>query len=224
MPRPKLNLQGKKFNMLEVLSLAFMKRSSYWNCRCDCGNEKIIKGSKIINEEIKSCGCLLYTHNLSHGHSKRNFKNKSTKTYSVWLSMRGRCFNESLSEYKYYGGRGIKVCKRWEKFENFLEDMGERPEGLSIDRIDNNLGYSKENCRWANSKTQSRNRRGKENSASKVKGVVPFGNKWRARITLNKKLTCLGIFATKKEAAVAYNKSAKKNWGHDAYVNRTDSL
>lgn len=94
--------------------------------------------------------------NLKHGHAKTG---KETKTHRTWKAMKRRCININDKKYKDYGGRGITVCERWLKFENFLEDMEECPPGLSLDRIDNSLGYYKENCRWSTQKEQTRNTR-----------------------------------------------------------------
>lgn len=87
-----------------------------------------------------------------------------TRTYKSWSSMKERCFNKNHKNYRYYGGRGITVCDRWKTFSNFYEDMGERPEETSIDRIDPNLGYFKENCQWATRSQQNKNKRRKRNS------------------------------------------------------------
>lgn len=96
-------------------------------------------------------------YNYKHGHGSHKLGRSST--YILWQGMKTRCSNPNASNYKYYGGRGIKVCERWEKFENFLEDMGERPEELTLDRIDNNGDYEPSNCRWATSYEQYHNKK-----------------------------------------------------------------
>jgi len=126
-------------------------------CKCNCGKETIVRGSDLKSEKTKSCGCFLKKGGrLTHGHSKIG---KVSKVYMVWCDIKKRCNNKNNKDYKYYGGRGIKVCKRWSKFENFLRDMGEVPSGLTLDRINNDLGYFKKNCRWATRKEQANNQR-----------------------------------------------------------------
>lgn len=145
---------GQKFNKLEILKQVEQSKcgKSQWLCRCDCGNEKIIRGDHLKSGHTKSCGCLA----SKHGHYKNGEK---AKIYQVWLNMIDRCTNPSNNYYNDYGGRGIIVCEEWRKFSNFSEDMCEVPAGLQIDRIDNDKGYYKSNCRWATTKQQSRNRR-----------------------------------------------------------------
>jgi hypothetical protein len=157
-----IDLTGKKFGRLLVLKRV---ENDKWNhtqylCLCNCGNEKIIKGGCLKSGVIVSCGCFhneitkkLFT---IHGHNR---KNKRSRTYSSWNSMIQRCTNAKCKEYKNYGGRKIKICKRWLKFENFLEDVGERPKGLTLDRIDNNDDYKPNNWKWSNKKEQNRNKR-----------------------------------------------------------------
>lgn len=123
-------------------------------CRCDCGREKVLRLSHVISGHSKSCGCLAGDiMRKTHGMTE-------SRTFVSWISMLNRCHNENTPAFKKYGARGITVCARWrESFENFLADMGERPEETSLDRIDNERGYEPDNCRWATRLQQGRNRR-----------------------------------------------------------------
>jgi len=153
-----IDLVGQKFGRLLVLRFANRDkwRTSRWLCRCSCGIEKIVRGTDLTSGHTKSCGCVQKEVITKHGHRA---KGKESKIYAIWQGMIQRCTNPKNIAYCNYGGRGIKVCKRWMKFINFLKDMGEKPIGYQIDRIDNNKGYSKSNCRWVTAKTNCRNKR-----------------------------------------------------------------
>lgn len=135
-----------------------------WLCSCVCGGLTNVRSSTLRDGRSKSCGCLILDqcrnrpNRLKHGH---NAVGKRSRTYSCWGDMIKRCTNPKAGNYVYYGGRGIKVCDRWRSFENFLADMGECPNGLSIDRIDNDGNYELSNCHWATALEQARNKRRK---------------------------------------------------------------
>ena len=150
------NLIGKRFGKLTVHSFSHIKHfpsgqhQGVWNCTCDCGCTTQVTRSALVSRNTKSCGCGKYrtTHGLSN-----------TPTYQAWADMWGRCTNQNHRSWRHYGGRGILVCDHWVKFENFVADVGIRPDGLTLERVNNELGYFPGNVIWATMAVQLSNKR-----------------------------------------------------------------
>jgi hypothetical protein len=167
-----VDMVGQRFGRLVVLEFAGIgfHRQANWRAKCDCGNVAEYRGYALRSGKTQSCGCkqrdVLLKRNLKHGASVRS---ERTPEYETWYNMKRRCSYEGNSQYKDYGGRGIKVCAEWENdFAQFLSDMGSKPsKEMTIERLDNNLGYSPSNCVWA---TRSTNCRNKRNNRSVVRG------------------------------------------------------
>lgn len=203
-----INLTGQRFGRLVVLcrdtvEIGKTKTKSGqfgWQCKCDCGNLCVIRSGELRYGSTKSCGCLRKELNLKHGHTTHNSK---SKTNSVWNAMVQRCTNPRHSSYHRYGGRGITVYAPWMDFINFLKDMGEAPEGLTLERVDNDGPYAPWNCCWATWEQQNKN---KHRRALKPRinglphGVNKHGRKFTAAVTIKRKRHYLGVFTSVKDA------------------------
>ncbi len=155
------NLSGLKFGRLTVISFLRIdpNRGATWDCVCDCGNHVEANRDSLVSGRRKSCYCLRSEHGRWRGKSNIRHGLTNSRTYASWHQMRIRCSAKKGIHFKNYRERGIRICARWNVFENFLADMGERPAGKTLDRINNNGNYEPSNCRWATPTEQERNTR-----------------------------------------------------------------
>lgn len=180
----RIEMTGKRFGRLKVLSETGSDKwnTVCWLCLCACGQKVIVTGTHLRSGNTKSCGCLqkerISAVKTIHGQT-------GSRTYKSWTEMRVRCNNPNSKIYKYYGGRGIIICNRWNEFKNFFADMGERPENLSIERINNNKGYSPDNCKWGTRKEQARNSR--HNHVITYQGKTQCMSAWAEELGINYK-------------------------------------
>lgn len=180
------DITGLKFGKLRVIKFSGHNKhgQALWEVICECGNTRLIDGSVLRRGDRKSCGCFRATSTsermTTHGQS-------GTREYRAWAKLKSRCTNKNASGYDRYGGRGIRVCKRWRtSFQNFFDDMGKCPSGKSIERVKNHLGYYPGNCRWATPVEQSNNRR--SNRYIVFRGQTKTLAEWCRFVSLNYKM------------------------------------
>ena len=205
----KKDLIGMRFGKLVVLSDSGQRGKGgnvKWTCRCDCGKTTIVTGNNLKSKSILSCGC-----HRSDRMTKRNSKHlmAHSLTYYVWDGIKKRCTNPKSPNFHLYGGRVINVCDRWlNSFDNFLADMGEKPPGMSIDRIDVNGDYQPSNCRWATAKEQCNNKR--SNTLITYNGETKTLSQWSEILGINYMTLWGRITKSKKSIEEAFNTPIRK--------------
>lgn len=213
----KLDLSGQKFGRLLCIDSFSEIRPNgnkrvRWNCICECGAGLAVFTGDLRGGHTKSCGCLLEDSRVENATTHGM---KGTKEYAAWQSCKSRCFNPNYVSYEDYGGRGIKVCEDWEdSFQNFYKDMGDKPTPKhTLERLDVNGDYCKENCVWATYTEQSLNRRTRKDSKSGRTGVCwnAQARKWQSHISVEGKLIRL-VYTDCLELAIFCREEAEMHY------------
>jgi len=180
------DITGITFGMLTAIAPVGKSKDStiMWLCNCECGGTATVRSYALRNGATRSCGCLQVKHIVRLGKNNKRHGMAGNTTYKSWQHMKERCHKPNTTDYHRYGGRGITVCKRWlESFDNFLQDMGVKPEGLTIDRIDNDGNYTPENCRWATLRQQANNTRANKHITHN--GITLTQAQWSRRLGIS---------------------------------------
>lgn len=198
--RTQIDLRGHRFERALVLgSLPKTSKFARWACQCDCGQLFATTSANLRSGTPRSCGCLRRELRLRHGH---NVRGNRSRTYNSWTGMIGRCELITHTNYLNYGARGITVCERWHSFENFLADMGSRPDGKTIDRYPNTNGnYEPGNCRWATNGEQARGKRKKNKTGFMGVSAHKSSGLFNARIGRDGKKPVVGILRHRRRCA-----------------------
>lgn len=209
-----VDLTGRKFGRFTVIRKAANRnKMSCWLCFCACGEQRVVYGGNLIKGVSTSCGC--YSVELTRKRSTTHGM-RSTPTYKSWANMWQRCTNPNEEQYPAYGGRGIKVCERWGRFENFLADMGARPSGHTPDRFPNKDGnYEPGNCRWATPREQSNNTR--RNRWLTVNGRSQTAAQWSREMGYSRGLILERIDILGWSVEKSVNTPALKTWKRGYY-------
>lgn len=175
-----IDITSRQFGRLTVQRYAGVLRGKpSWLCLCSCGTAATVRGDMLKSGNTKSCGCQKVESLTKHGHSHSRPGKPPSRTYVTWQSMVARCRNVDNPTY---GGAGIRVCERWHSFENFLADMGERPAGMTIERLLATGDYEPDNCRWASALEQSRNRKSSRHLS--LNGEALTVSEWAERLRI----------------------------------------
>lgn len=199
---------GMRYGRLSVVADAGVaaNKKRMWQCLCDCGNFVAVAANSLATGNTRSCGCYHKEQITRHGGWQRS-------SYNTWRAMLRRCQNPEDKDYLKYGARGITVCSEWKSYLQFVADMGEPKERQTLDRIDNSLGYFRENCRWASGHTQAINSR-RTRSSTGHRGVVylPLYKKWMANITVHGKRYYSKVCLSIEEAVAARQALELAHW------------
>lgn len=215
------NRIGSKFGRLTVTEFAGFRqyskqRQTYWKCLCECGNTIFCTASGLVGGNTKSCGC--WNRDRASEHAKTILKKATTKhglsrhpLYDAWSAMMSRCYNPDDKDYENYGGRGISVCERWQDICGYVEDLVERPDGMTLDRIDVNGDYCPENCKWSSFRDQNLNTRFNRDFPN----VYPDRGSWKAIFQWEGEKYYVGMFPTEALANEALQTKLKEVGWYD---------